>query len=53
MVLALTVVLPFIAINDHAIEYALGWAIAVGSPYVFLNTMEMEYRSDIYGERIY
>ena len=39
------------AINDHAIEYALGWAIAVGSPFVFLTTMEMEYRSDIYGER--
>jgi ketol-acid reductoisomerase len=30
---------------------ALGWAIAIGSPYVFETTLEMEYRSDIFGER--
>lgn len=30
---------------------ALGWAVAIGSPYVFPTTLEMEYRSDIFGER--
>src|SRR5215471_5513890 len=30
---------------------ALGWAVAIGSPYVFETTLEMEYRSDIFGER--
>ncbi len=28
-----------------------GWAVAIGSPYVFETTLEMEYRSDIFGER--
>ncbi|BCD91347.1 hypothetical protein fh0823_14860 [Francisella halioticida] len=38
-------------INGKATEQALGWAIACGAPFVFPTTMEMEYRSDIFGER--
>src|SRR5207302_4836773 len=40
--------------QDHtgtARRIALGWAVAIGSPYVFETTLEMEYRSDIFGER--
>lgn len=38
-------------VNGKAIEHALGWAVAVGSPYIFKTTMGMEFRSDIFGER--
>lgn len=38
-------------VNGKAIEYALGWAVAVGSPYIFKTTMGSEFRSDIFGER--
>ena len=38
-------------INDRAADYALAWSIAVGSPVTFQTTLEMEYKSDIYGER--
>ncbi|MFZ9035423.1 MAG: ketol-acid reductoisomerase [Francisellaceae bacterium] len=38
-------------INGKATDYALAWAIACGAPFVFPTTMEMEYRSDIFGER--
>ena len=34
-----------------ATDIALGWSIAVGSPFTFATTLEMEYRSDIFGER--
>jgi len=37
--------------TGNARNIALGWAIAIGSPYVFETTLEMEYRSDIFGER--
>jgi ketol-acid reductoisomerase len=30
---------------------ALGWSVALGSPYTFQTTLESEYKSDIYGER--
>lgn len=30
---------------------ALGWAVALGAPYIFQTTLQMEYRSDIFGER--
>ena len=30
---------------------ALGWAVALGAPFVFETTLESEYRSDITGER--
>jgi ketol-acid reductoisomerase len=33
------------------VEIALGWSIALGSPFTFHTTMESEYRSDIFGER--
>merc|ERR1712032_1353428 len=32
-------------------DLALGWGIAVGSPFMFETTMRSEYKSDIYGER--
>jgi len=38
-------------IDGKAIEHALGWAVAIGSPYIFKTTMGMEFRSDIFGER--
>eukprot|EP00968_Pinguiococcus_pyrenoidosus_P020946 scaffold2618_cov240-Pinguiococcus_pyrenoidosus.AAC.9 len=37
--------------NGRAGEIALGWAVALGSPFVFQTTMRDEYKSDIYGER--
>jgi ketol-acid reductoisomerase len=38
-------------VDGRATDIALGWAIAIGSPYTFQTTMESEYKSDIYGER--
>lgn len=38
-------------IDGHATDYALGWSVAIGSPFTFQTTMESEYKSDIYGER--
>jgi ketol-acid reductoisomerase len=35
----------------RATDYALGWSVALGSPYTFETTLESEYKSDIYGER--
>ena len=37
--------------TGKATEYALGWSVALGSPYTFETTLESEYRSDIFGER--
>jgi len=38
-------------IDGKATEQALGWAVAVGAPYVFKTTLGYEFRSDIFGER--
>src|SRR5258707_230991 len=38
-------------VNGKATDYALGWSVALGSPYTFQTTLESEYKSDIYGER--
>jgi ketol-acid reductoisomerase len=38
-------------IDGKATDYALGWSVALGSPYTFQTTLESEYKSDIYGER--
>ncbi len=38
-------------VDGKATEQALGWAIAVGAPYVFKTTLGYEFRSDIFGER--
>lgn len=38
-------------INGKATDYAIGWAVALGAPFSFKTTLEMEYRSDIFGER--
>lgn len=38
-------------IDGKATEQALGWSVALGAPFSFMTTLEMEYRSDIFGER--
>jgi ketol-acid reductoisomerase len=38
-------------VDGRATDLALGWAVAIGSPYTFQTTLESEYKSDIYGER--
>ncbi|CAN0498707.1 unnamed protein product [Laminaria digitata] len=38
-------------VTGKATEVALGWSIALGSPFSFPTTLTDEYRSDIYGER--
>ena len=38
-------------IDGRATDQALGWAVALGAPYVFMTTLGSEYRSDIFGER--
>ena len=38
-------------IDGRATDLALGWSVALGSPYTFRTTMESEFKSDIYGER--
>jgi ketol-acid reductoisomerase len=37
--------------NGKATDYALGWSVALGSPFTFETTLESEYKSDIFGER--
>ncbi|PWI13658.1 ketol-acid reductoisomerase [Streptomyces sp. Act143] len=37
--------------DGRAVDLALGWAVALGSPYTFRTTLDSEYRSDIVGER--
>ncbi len=38
-------------ITGRATDYALAWAVGLGSPYTFETTLESEYKSDIFGER--
>jgi ketol-acid reductoisomerase len=38
-------------VDGRATDVALGWSVAIGSPYTFQTTLESEYKSDIYGER--
>ena len=38
-------------IDGRATEVALGWAVALGAPYIFETTLDAEARSDIAGER--
>jgi ketol-acid reductoisomerase len=38
-------------IDGRATDIALGWSVALGSPYTFQTTLESEYKSDIFGER--
>jgi ketol-acid reductoisomerase len=38
-------------VNGKATDYALGWSVALGSPFTFETTLESEYKSDIFGER--
>lgn len=38
-------------VTGRATEYALGWSVALGSPFTFQTTLESEFKSDIFGER--
>src|SRR4029453_1725140 len=38
-------------VSGRATDLALGWSVALGSPFTFQTTLESEYKSDIYGER--
>mmetsp|Transcript_21519 Transcript_21519/g.85570 ORF Transcript_21519/g.85570 Transcript_21519/m.85570 type:complete len:549 (+) Transcript_21519:86-1732(+) len=38
-------------VTGTATDIALGWGIALGSPFLFETTLTDEYKSDIYGER--
>ena len=38
-------------VTGKATDYAIGWSVALGSPYTFETTLESEYKSDIFGER--
>jgi ketol-acid reductoisomerase len=38
-------------VDGRASDVALGWAVALGAPYIFSTTLDDEYRSDIVGER--
>lgn len=38
-------------VNGKAVDYALGWAVGLGSPATFETTLTSEYTSDIFGER--
>ncbi|SOD64249.1 ketol-acid reductoisomerase [Streptomyces zhaozhouensis] len=37
--------------DGRAVDLALGWSVALGSPYTFRTTLESEYLSDLVGER--
>ncbi len=38
-------------VDGRATDLALGWSVAIGSPYTFQTTLESEFKSDIFGER--
>ena len=38
-------------VDGRATDIAIGWAVALGAPFSFVTTLDMEFRSDIYGER--
>jgi ketol-acid reductoisomerase len=38
-------------VTGRATDYAIGWAVALGAPFSFMTSLEMEWKSDIFGER--
>ena len=38
-------------VDGRATDIAIGWSIALGAPFTFKTSLEMEFRSDIFGER--
>ncbi len=38
-------------VNGKATDYALAWALALGSPFIFPTSLDSEFKSDIFGER--
>lgn len=37
-------------VDGRATDVALGWSVALGSPFTFATTLEQGYKSDIFGE---
>lgn len=38
-------------VDGKAADQAIGWSIAIGSPYTFITTLKNEFKSDVFGER--
>ncbi|KAL7215674.1 hypothetical protein ACSBR1_027762 [Camellia fascicularis] len=38
-------------VDGRATDVALGWSVALGSPFTFATTLEQEYKSDVFAER--
>lgn len=38
-------------VDGRATDIALGWAVAIGAPFIFETTLQNEVRSDVFGER--
>ncbi|KAI8026247.1 hypothetical protein LOK49_LG02G01171 [Camellia lanceoleosa] len=38
-------------VDGKATDVALGWSVALGSPFTFATALEQEYKSDIFGKR--
>jgi ketol-acid reductoisomerase len=38
-------------IDGKATDQAIGWSIALGSPFTFITTLKNEFKSDVFGER--
>ncbi|CAI9089245.1 OLC1v1023782C1 [Oldenlandia corymbosa var. corymbosa] len=38
-------------IDGRATDVALGWSVALGSPFIYATTLEQEYESEIFGEQ--
>jgi ketol-acid reductoisomerase len=38
-------------IDGKATDQALGWSVALGSPYTFITSLKNEFKSDVFGER--
>lgn len=48
---SLVIILSVQDLDGRATDVALGWSVALGSPFTFATTLEQEYKSDIFGER--
>ena len=51
IVLIIDVIFCLQDVDGRAADVALGWSVALGSPFTFATTLEQEYKSDIFGER--
>ncbi|PPD72456.1 hypothetical protein GOBAR_DD30631 [Gossypium barbadense] len=46
-----TLKLDMLVLIEIAVLLCVRWSVALGSPFTFANTLEQEYKSDIFGER--